>query len=732
MPANQDFPYDVFLSHSAKDMPVVLPLAERLRADGLKVWFDEWEIKPGDSIPAKIEEGLEHSRVLVLCMSAHAFGSDWAQLEAGTFRFRDPLNRERRFLPLRLDDAPIKGSLAQFLYINWRPAEREQEYEKLLKACKKISDLAESSAQEEKGWSLVRAGEVSLDRDPRRDYTAKARDTLARRVGMRCSNPACRRLTTGPQRNPNKAFDFGVAAHIAAASVGGPRYIASQTQGERSSIENGIWLCQNCARLVDSDTERYSIELLRTWKCEAENAAALAANPLELSRAGSVTPNSSRQTGDPVVALAPWQMLLVFFVCAILGVVTFKLHFLVAAVFLSLAAAVGLFGFLGGVAHVENRWGKFGGSVAAFVATLLILTQFARPSSDLVDIKGSVYVDGQPATKAVVTLMETIFSDNRREINEGNPGFFEFRGIRGVGDKVKFRIEVDAPYRLQPQIVERTNFLGVLIRIDLAKPGVPPLAIPLPAVEPVKPKPSKDTEGTNRIPSSADLLSDGLRYFSGANGRVDELAAGRLIKKAADMGDAVAKYWLAYFYAQGIGGFPGDFERTTNLLQSVAGEVTKRAKDGDVAAQLAVGIPFIIGFTNDLDPTQIVGFLKTAAEADDSNAMWMLGLALSVRTNSVGSLEQAEYWYERSDQSTNLQGSFELVLCRIEQDVKIGMGFWRRNLEDIEKLARAGNTRAMIDLFINGYRGSREGLPWVQMAATNGNAKAKSILSRAR
>ena len=52
---------------------------------------------------AKIEEGLEHSRVLVLCMSANAFGSDWAQLESGTFRFRSPLNKERRFLPLRLD-----------------------------------------------------------------------------------------------------------------------------------------------------------------------------------------------------------------------------------------------------------------------------------------------------------------------------------------------------------------------------------------------------------------------------------------------------------------------------------------------------------------------------------------------------------------------------------------------------------------------------------------------------
>jgi hypothetical protein len=97
-----------------------------------------YSLKPGDSIPAKIEEGLERSRVLVLCMSANAFGSDWAQLEAGTFRFRDPLNsafakrlrthrQERRLIPLRLDDTPIKGSPAQFLCINWRPEDREQE-----------------------------------------------------------------------------------------------------------------------------------------------------------------------------------------------------------------------------------------------------------------------------------------------------------------------------------------------------------------------------------------------------------------------------------------------------------------------------------------------------------------------------------------------------------------------------------------------------------------------------
>ena len=117
---SESFTRDVFLSHSSHDTDVVRELAERLRGDGVRVWFDEWEIKLGDSVPKKIDDGLEQSRVLVLCMSQHAFASDWTTLESQTFRFRDPLNRQRRFIPLRLDQTPAPGSLAQFLYADWR------------------------------------------------------------------------------------------------------------------------------------------------------------------------------------------------------------------------------------------------------------------------------------------------------------------------------------------------------------------------------------------------------------------------------------------------------------------------------------------------------------------------------------------------------------------------------------------------------------------------------------
>src|SRR5882724_4212713 len=65
---SDDFQFDVSLSHSMKNKAVARTLAERLRQDGLKVWFDERVLKAASSIPVKIEEGLEQSRVLVPCI----------------------------------------------------------------------------------------------------------------------------------------------------------------------------------------------------------------------------------------------------------------------------------------------------------------------------------------------------------------------------------------------------------------------------------------------------------------------------------------------------------------------------------------------------------------------------------------------------------------------------------------------------------------------------------------
>lgn len=116
----EGFGYDVFISHSSKDKGVARDLAGRLRDDGLRVWLDEWVIRPGDMIGQQIERGLEGSRTLVLLMSEHAFASDWVGLERHTLIFRDPTNAERRFLPVLIADCRIPDMIAQFAYVDWR------------------------------------------------------------------------------------------------------------------------------------------------------------------------------------------------------------------------------------------------------------------------------------------------------------------------------------------------------------------------------------------------------------------------------------------------------------------------------------------------------------------------------------------------------------------------------------------------------------------------------------
>ena len=49
----------IFLSHSSKDKEFVRKLADDLKTYGLSVWFDEWEIKVGDSITNKISQGID-------------------------------------------------------------------------------------------------------------------------------------------------------------------------------------------------------------------------------------------------------------------------------------------------------------------------------------------------------------------------------------------------------------------------------------------------------------------------------------------------------------------------------------------------------------------------------------------------------------------------------------------------------------------------------------------------
>jgi hypothetical protein len=143
---------------------------------------------------------------------------------------------------------------------------------------------------------------VSSSRD---DFPEPTKRALAARVNDRCSNPDCGAQTSGPQVEPAKALNVGVAAHITAAAPRGPRYDATLMPEERADIANGVWLCQTCAKLVDNDPPRFNAAVLRDWKTKAEQQA--------LDLVGKTAPKHDLPAtlidkwGEPVVSREGWH-----------------------------------------------------------------------------------------------------------------------------------------------------------------------------------------------------------------------------------------------------------------------------------------------------------------------------------------------------------------------------------------------------------------------------------------
>jgi hypothetical protein len=109
----------------------------------------------------------------------------------------------------------------------------------------------------------------------RDDFTTVTKSKIASRAGYRCAAPNCRRSTSRPDPiDTSEAINQGVAAHIHAASHGGPRYDPTMSTEQRKAAENGIWLCQNCAKIIDSSENAFPASLLRVWKAMAEEIAA--------------------------------------------------------------------------------------------------------------------------------------------------------------------------------------------------------------------------------------------------------------------------------------------------------------------------------------------------------------------------------------------------------------------------------------------------------------------------
>lgn len=92
--------YDVFISHASEDKDeVARPLAEALRSNGLSVWYDEFELRIGDSLRRKIDKGIANSNFGIIVISRDFISKGWTNYELDGL-ITKAVNGEQTMLPV--------------------------------------------------------------------------------------------------------------------------------------------------------------------------------------------------------------------------------------------------------------------------------------------------------------------------------------------------------------------------------------------------------------------------------------------------------------------------------------------------------------------------------------------------------------------------------------------------------------------------------------------------------
>jgi len=106
----------VFISHRGADSGLAEKLANSIKNCGAhEVWFDAWDIKIGDSIVGKINEGLTGNVALILCLSSSG-SSPWMDAEWMSLLARQLQGQNVKLLPVRLSGGTIPPILADIKF----------------------------------------------------------------------------------------------------------------------------------------------------------------------------------------------------------------------------------------------------------------------------------------------------------------------------------------------------------------------------------------------------------------------------------------------------------------------------------------------------------------------------------------------------------------------------------------------------------------------------------------
>lgn len=108
--------YDIFLCHNGADKQWVQKLAESIENEtyndgNLVVFFDDWDVIPGENMVLKLEYAMQRSRFVGVILSKNSINAEWPTMEWTMAVYNDPSGRRGFVVPIWLGDCEIPPSL---------------------------------------------------------------------------------------------------------------------------------------------------------------------------------------------------------------------------------------------------------------------------------------------------------------------------------------------------------------------------------------------------------------------------------------------------------------------------------------------------------------------------------------------------------------------------------------------------------------------------------------------
>jgi hypothetical protein len=137
--------YDVFMSYARSDARLARSLTEALSEKGVKVWYDDEEIRVGDDFMRNIQDALKQSRFFLLIISPEYLSSQWGSFELGVALGHDAASEERHILPVFVRGAeglPLPRTIRKYESLDADHTPVQQIAERVAEVVKKDNVIA--------------------------------------------------------------------------------------------------------------------------------------------------------------------------------------------------------------------------------------------------------------------------------------------------------------------------------------------------------------------------------------------------------------------------------------------------------------------------------------------------------------------------------------------------------------------------------------------------------------